>query len=151
MINNKIAITEKLDGVRTNLDPKGIVYSEEAIGEELLEKIAKDKEQTVRNFLLAMQKLGYFKGVDVITTPLEQLIAPSNARRGFRITAITRNIGVHKAYYKVHTLAEFEVKEGETYITVNTIAPMSGSVTTYKMELVNGEYTITSSSCHIRS
>ena len=50
MINNKITITEKLDGVRTNLDPKGIVYSEEAIGEELLEKIAKDKEQTVRNF-----------------------------------------------------------------------------------------------------
>ena len=158
MIDNKkkrrnklpIVITEKIDGESASFDLNGIISST-TIADDLSVKIEKEKEQTVRNFLLAMKKFGYFRDVDVITLPLEELIARPDAGRGFRITAITRNTGTHKAYYKVHTLASFEVKEGETYVTVNTIAPMSGSVTTYKMEIVDGEYTITAHFCHMRS
>ena len=148
MINSKIIITEKIDGTSLSVDAKG-VYTTKTTDEELLD--IKEKELVVRNFLLAMQKLGYFQGVDVINKPLEELIAKPDARRGFRIITITRNTGIHKAYWNGHSLGEYEVKEGETYVTVNTIAVMAGSVTTYKMELVDGEYTITSSSCHVRS
>ncbi len=99
-------------------------------------------ETIVRTFLKALQKKDWYKGVDIDNTPLSEMLS-SPQGRGPRIVSLTKDSGIHESSIHVggHSLHSHEVKEGEVYITFNTMRALSGSCTTYIMkdgEIVGG-------------
>lgn len=99
------------------------------------------EESVVRLFLKALQKRGWYEGVDIDNTPLHQMIS-SPEGRGARIISLTKDNGIHHSCLYGNTpLYSHEVKEGEVYITFNTMRAMTGNCTTYVMKdgnIVNG-------------
>ena len=98
-------------------------------------------ESVVRSFLKALQKRGWYEGVDIDNTLLHQMIS-SPEGRGARIISLTKDIGIHNSSMRIGdaSLCSHEVKEGEVYITFNTMSVLSGDCTTYVMkdgEIVN--------------
>jgi hypothetical protein len=91
-------------------------------------------ETIVRTFLKARQKLGWHKDVDIDNTPLIEMLSSPDAR-GDKIISLTKGPGTH--YSSIHTnrgvLMTHEVKEGEVYITLNTMRVMAGDCRTYVM------------------
>ena len=98
-------------------------------------------ETIVRTFLKALQKRGFYKDVDIDNTPLYEMITSPDGR-GSRIISLTKDSGIHYSSITGNSpLYSHEVKEGETYITFNTMRAMSGSCITYVMkdgEIIDG-------------
>lgn len=99
-------------------------------------------ESIVRLFLKALQKRGWYKGVDIDNEKLSDMISSPDGG-GPRIIALTKDSGTHYSsmYVNGPSFCSHEVKEGETYITFNTMRVLSGDCTTYVMkdgEIVNG-------------
>ena len=98
-------------------------------------------ENVVRLFLKALQKRGWYEGVDIDNTPLYEMISSPEGRSA-RIVSLTKDSGIHHSsiHNGVTPLYSHEVKEGETYITFNTMRALSGDCITYVMkdgEIIN--------------
>lgn len=98
-------------------------------------------ETIVRIFLKALQKQGYYDGVNIDKVPLHQMIGSPEGRSA-RIISLTKDSGIHESSIRANSTPLFshEVKEGEVYITFNTMRVLSGSCVTYVMkegEIIN--------------
>jgi hypothetical protein len=97
-------------------------------------------ETIVRTFLKALQKRGWYKDVDIDNTPLIEMLSSPNGR-GDKIISLTKGPGIHYSsiFADRGVLMTHEVKEGEVYITLNTMRPLAGDCRTYVM--FDGELT----------
>ena len=98
-------------------------------------------ENVVRTFIKALQKKGWYNGLDIDNTPLSDMIS-SPEGRGPRIISLTKDSGTHHSSMRVGgaSLRSHEVNEGEVYITFNTMRALSGDCITYVMkdgEIIN--------------
>lgn len=97
-------------------------------------------EGLARDVLVALKEGGFFYRADFDpkATPLEQIIAPPNARHGLRIYSITEGPGKHKAEMRMASVpmpaGEYEVPQGQVYATIDTIATIAGECSTYAFE-----------------
>jgi hypothetical protein len=112
-------------------------------------------EQATRDFLAFLKERGWFEKYDVMADSLSDiLIYPNYSRGGFRILNVTVGKGVHNTnMYGGHELLDhnYEVNEGEVYITYNTTSCLSGGIFTAVMERKDGINKIIKEYTHSRS
>ncbi len=102
------------------------------------------KEELVRLFLKCMQKIGYFSNVDSAKEPISNILSHPKGDRGFRIMNITEGPGTHNTMMwgesSPHEMLDcnYEVKEGEVYVTYSNIGFLSGATCTCII-IKNGE------------
>ena len=106
---------------------------------------------TISMFLICIKESN-FLSIDT-SLPISELLVPPTFNRGLRIMSVTENCGIHNAIENVNgrVLQSFEVKYGETYITINTLGILSGGVYTFILEKINDRFIIKNRITHIRS
>jgi hypothetical protein len=106
-------------------------------------------EQAVRDFLGCKKEKGYFEKFDTKKDKLSDMLRYPLAGGGFRILNVTIGPGTHNTIFFGNK--NYEVKEGEVYITYNTRQTLSGGVFTAVMERNNGDNKIIKGFTHSRS
>jgi len=119
-------------------------------------------EAIVRQFLYAYQQAGGLRpDLDVKTGSLNAILNPPTPKRrgrpleGLRILNITVGPGKHSSKMFGGRANDFEtmfdVPEDEFYVTINTIAILSGAITTFMMKKQDPGHKLYQKRIHARS